>query len=335
MTRLTVLARERHYADHCAPIWLGLRPEERGRWHTTPPLVSHAVDRLGVPPSAIDLRNVPNAGPPVLVAAHGDMQTFRPRRAILVNHGAGQTYESDRPHPSYTGGARREQVVLYLCPGPADADACRQAQPDVEAVPVGSPRLDRWHPPDPSRDGDPVVVTSWHSDAWQAVPETCSAWGHYGPSFLARVARRWDTVGHCHPRQVPRFRGRYRTFGIPMVEQWADVADLLTSRRSVYVVDNSSTGVEAASMGVPVVWLNSPDYRRHVDHGGRFWDWCGHMPCVDGPAEAIDAIAAALDDPDGAVASARPVVQSVYDGLCDGTATQRAVQAVRRIMQER
>lgn len=327
--RLDVVASQRQYADHLAPIWHALDPAERGRWSVARSIAGHVVDRLHVPHGAVDLAaRSARRGGPVMVASYADLRNVRPRPTVMVNHGAGQTYDGDPTaagHPSYSGGRERGDVALYLCPGQRDVDMCRAAQPDVPAVAVGVPKLDRWHArPAVPRGTRPTVAVSWHAEIGLC-PETRSAWPHYGPSALQVLAAdpRWNLLGHAHPRAWPKLRRVYADLGIPATPHFDDVLD----HADAYVVDNSSTLYEFASTGRPVVALNAPWYRRHIEHGLRFWTLIPG-PQVDQPGVLAETIGLALTDPPELQALRRDVIARVY-APCDGRAAIRAAAAIR------
>lgn len=325
--RLDVVASERHYADHLAPIWHGLDPSERGRWYVARASHRHVIDRLGVPASAVRQATPDrSSAAPVLVGSFRDLRNVRPRPAVMVNHGAGQTYDGDRRsagHPSYSGGRQRGTVVLNLCPGPRDLAIVTAAQPDVPSVVVGCPKLDPWHSVPHCHTQPPMVALSFHADI-TVCPEARWAFPHYEHALPALAQDpRWQLMGHGHPRAWPRLRRVYAEAGIEPVEHFDQVLD----RASLYVVDNSSTAYEFASTGRPVLLLNAPWYRRDVDHGLRFWDLAPGDQ-VDGPDGLPDAIAATLADPGATAGLRRAATDAVY-AAADGHATARAVDAIR------
>jgi len=232
-------------------------------------------------------------------------------------------------HPSYTGGGQRDNVVLNVTGGPRDAGRLARAQPDVPAVAVGCPKLDRWHGDDAliryyvGRGSRPTVAISWHAEV-ALCPESRSAWPHYGPAALTALQAddRFRLVGHAHPRRWDRMRRVYDELGIESVEHF----DAVLERADIYLVDNSSTAWEFASLGRPVISLNAPWYRRDVDHGLRFWDLVPGRQ-VDGPEGLADAIAAELACPDDYAGLRRRAVDAVYS-RCDGHASDRAAQAI-------
>lgn len=77
---------------------------------------------------------------PVVVGSGGDALVVRPRPVVLVEHGAGQTYDVE--HTAYAGGPGREGVVLFLCPNDHVAQLNADRYPGARSVVVGSPRLD-------------------------------------------------------------------------------------------------------------------------------------------------------------------------------------------------
>lgn len=191
----------------------------------------------------------------------------------------------------------------------------------------------------PPREGDgalvpppfrPTVAVSFHFDC-AICPETRSAWRYYDP-HLPRLVRdpRFRVVGHGHPRLWPTIRRRWAELG---VEQWPDV-DRVLSEADLLVVDNSSVAFETAAIGMPVVLLNLPSYRREVEHGGRFWSAPPGVQ-VDHPSELADAIACALTDPPAHRAIRARAVDWSYSGLVDGHASERAATAILEALNDR
>lgn len=334
-------ASERQYIDHLAGIWLALDPSERGTFYTRRELADH-MRRLWINAEAIGY--APRSNRVTLVASiqDYDAMTARGRPTIYVEHGAGQTYVADpghRGHKSYSGSGGHDGCVLFLCPSEIVADRWRAQYPDTPAEVVGCPRLDRWHQkPREDRDGafPTTVAISFHADIPNFVPEVRSAFRHYRaglPSFVADAADLgWRVIGHGHPRLWSRIRPFWERLGVEAFEDWSDVLDALTTaERSCYVADNSSTLPEAASCGVPLVWLSAPWFRRDVEHGARFWAWPrGQVQCDDpqGLAAAVDA---ALVDSPGVRAARERMVGEVYCAT-DGKTTERAVNAIRRVV---
>lgn len=320
------VATQSHYSDHLVPIWRALPDDVRGRWWAGRN-VRHLVDRHGIDPDQVDHRRPPPDADCV-VASHLDYRRTG-GRVVMVNHGAGQRYNGDPDarraveNPSYTGGRDRDRVVLYLCPGERDAAACREAQPDVPAVPVGVPKLDRLHTADRVRSVPPTVVVTFHVDL-PLLPETRWAYPTFKDALPDLAADgRWEMVGHGHPRVFRHLKNRvWDRLGVPTAKHLDDVlehADLL-------VGDNTSALYEAASCGIPVLCMNDRRYRRHIHHGLRFWS---HVPGlqVDHANDLAPMVAEALRDPPEAARLRRKAVREVYHA-CDGHAAQRAAEAI-------
>ena len=72
--------------------------------------------------------------------------------------------------------------------------------------------------------------------------------------------------------------------------------------------------------------LNSPDFRRDVVHGGRFWDWSTIGYQVDRPQDLIATVERALTDPPEQQAERERVLDLVYP-IRHGAA-QRAADAI-------
>lgn len=323
MRPLDAFASESHYADHLTPIWHALHPDERGRFYLHPNVTTAAL-RSGIPACAIRCGYPQRDGTPIIVASYQDARTSG-RPYIYVEHGAGQTYNGDPDlpcHPSYSGGPEHTRALLFLCPNETVADRWRHAYPQTPAVAVGSPRLDPWHRQQ-QRPVRRTVAVSFHAEIrWCA--ETRNAWPHFDRA-LPSLADRWPSLlGHGHPRLAGRIRRRWQQLGVEWVETFEEVLD----RADLYVVDNSSTGFEFASTGRPVVWLDAPWYRRHIDHGLRFWDKSdGALHCED-PDQLNDTIASAFTDPAGIATRRRQITAEVF-ATTDGHAADRAAEAIR------
>ena len=321
----------RHYYNHLRPIWDALPAEVRGTFW--------APSRQE--PWGQALHRDRDVSRLVLIAGARDGDTIGDSPLVYVEHGAGQTY-AGVDSPSYSGGPGHDRVVLFLCPNEHVAGRWRAAYPDTRAEVVGCSALDRWHeramvgvdrragltgassPPSMpySRGPVPTVAVTFHWDCG-LVPETRTAWRHYDRALPGLVADpRWVVLGHAHPRLWGTLKGRWRALG---VEATPDL-DVVMDRADLLVGDNSSALYEFASTGRPVLCLNQPGYRRHVEHGLRFWSHPPGLQC-DTPAQLPDATARALEDPPAARAIRARAVARAYSQT-DGRATQRAVTAI-------
>lgn len=306
---IDALAFEPQFVDHVAPVWRAFPDELRGRFFTDPALLERARDR-GIPdPEPIEAERLrrssappkasPGPGPMAFVTSIGDIKVGRRlgyRRFAFMEHGAGQAYIGDRDviarHPSYPGGADREDVELFLCPNEYSADLWRRAYSARVEI-VGCPRLDEL----PRRNESdyptsPVVAVTFHWPA-RVIPEADTALGDFAP-ILPELASRFEVIGTCHPKAdwPIRMERVYRRAGIPFAADFDEVC----RRADLLVFDNTSAGFEFAATGRPVVVLNAKRYRRRVIHGGRFWTWADVGIQVDQAEDLGDAIAEALED---------------------------------------
>lgn len=312
--------KDTHYLDHLAAVWRALPVDVRGTLWAGPQLRAHAC-RLGLEVRVV--RQPPATKVPILLAGWPAKGWRAPGRPIaLIEHGVGQPY-LDVDHCAHPGGRNRDRIGLYLCPSQAVAHRNLAAYPSAHAVAVGAPHLDRWHRAPAARSADGPIVVSWHFAA-AVCPEAGTAWPHYGPAALEQLAARFgDRLrGHAHPRLLPQIRHFYDQAGIDVIDWFPDVLD----QAAVYACDNSSSMFEAASIGIPVVAMNAPWYRRHVHHGLRFWS---HVPgpMVDDIDQLAATIEAVLADPGLARPSGEAAAAEGYVAM-DGHAADRAAQAV-------
>jgi hypothetical protein len=232
----------------------------------------------------------------MLTASIGDLRAMRRlgrNRVALMEHGAGQSYGGDRASasaPSYAGGAHRE-AELFLHPNAHAAGRDRKAYPKARVEIVGSPFLDTMPRRLERRATDaPVVAITWHFDA-NVCAESGPAWPHFRAAALA-LREHYTVLGTAHPRILASVAPWYRRAGIEIVPAFDDVA----RRADLLVFDNTSVGFAFAASGRPVVVLNSPRYRRKIQHGLRFWDAAGVGIGVDRALDLRAAVAAALED---------------------------------------
>jgi hypothetical protein len=322
MNRCDVLAEAAWYVDHVAPVWRALPARARGVFYVRNNATAVRAAEYGIATQQWD--NSP--GGLTLVAAFGDLRKAHEagRRTVLAEHGAGQTYRS--AHPSYAGGhaPARDACELFLVPGSTPGQRLRDSHPDAHVVEVGSPRVDALRDIGRQPRAEvPTVVVSWHWDC-TVCPETRWAWPQFAQAVNV-ISRRSDmrVLGHGHPRAMARLAPWYRRVGIEVVESFDDVV----AQADVYVVDNSSTMFEAAACGIPVVVVNSPRYRRNVNHGIRFWDTATIGPQANTGAELLPAINRALRGHPADVAERERCLDLVYTHR-DGTSAKRAASAI-------
>jgi hypothetical protein len=312
------------YLDHIAPVWRALGPDA-GTLYVT----AHAASRaelLGLDYEIWD--NQP--GPVTLVAAYGDLRDAHKigRQTAYMEHGNGQTFNVS--HPSYAGGSHpaRDACLVYLAPGPRTAEKLRATHPDTPVFEVGCPKLDTYVNRTPRPAGKPpVVVTSFHWDA-QVCPETGSSFRYYA-NAVASLARgsEFRVMGHGHPLAMRELRRWYDRQRIPIIETFEEVLDVA----DVYITDGSSTLFEAAAAHIPVVVLNSPKYRRDVEHGIRFWEASTVGPNVNAPLDLAPAVRRALRLLPEDVAERERCLDIVYSHR-DGSSAERAATAIRSIL---
>jgi hypothetical protein len=302
---IDLFASEPHFLRHLAPTWEALPEGMRGR----------VYDPSTLPPWSLEAQ-----GRRVLVASMGDLAAVYPRRVILSEHGAGQSYAGDQlnavtTHRSYAGGDGRETVDLFLVPGPHPAARNRARWPGTPVAEVGCPALDGLvglaRPP-----GRTVVVSTHWDD--QTCPESASALGYFMPGIIA-ACRSYQVIGHAHPRARHEARALFWAAGIPFF----DTAEEVLGLASAIVVDNSSMGFEFAALGRAVVWLNAPSYRRFVNHGLRFWDAVDTGVQCDRPQDLPERLEEALSRPP----ASEDLIHRVYT-YTDGLSAQRAADAI-------
>jgi hypothetical protein len=274
----------------------------------------------------------PPFGAHVLVAGGSDIETLAGRRMIHIEHGAGQSYDGDPEaagQRGYPGGDGYETVVLFICPNDKVVEKWRSKYPDTPAVAVGCPMLDRWHtnPPAPER---PRVALTFH---WPSTfcPEAGTAWAVYQRPIAERLVplaleHGWSIVGHEHPRWQGQLMTSWKTLGIPTVNY-----DTVMDTATLLVADNTSFLPEFASTGRPVLWLNSPEWRRDVHHGGRFWEWPEGQIVCEHPRDLATAVANAMLDPLAVHAARDRMVESIYLAT-DGKAAARAADAIEQTL---
>lgn len=304
---LHALASQPHYVAHLAPIWMELAPEERGVFYAMGAAHPEAV-RLGLdhryglarrtrsmPPHTAT--RVGHVQPHWLVAGFSDLRRLGPhRRAVFVEHGAGQTYQGVQAGfaPYYSGGPQRGRVDVFLCPNATVAKANAQAYPDAQCLVVGSPHLERlaayraqaYHAPRTE-----IVVTFHFEAAVEVAPEARSAWPHYRGAIPTLERQTGFTLlGHGHPRAWRQLAQFWGGAGVEPCQH----QDEAMSRARLLVADNTSALFEAAALGIPVVVLNAPWYRRDVEHGLRFWEYADVGLQVNHPDDLLAAISQTL-----------------------------------------
>lgn len=329
--RLDLSARETHFLDHLAPVWLALPEDLRGSVFVGNDDVARHARLLGLTDVVIGWPERGSRLGPILCAAFGDLRICsRTRRPIvLFEHGAGQSY-SNR-HRSYVGGTGREHVALFVVPNAQAAERSRRFYPRVRTAIVGCPKLDDLLGTPPPT-GPPTVAISFH---WrcEVVPETGTAFDDFADELestrITLERHGVELIGHGHPRILEELRLPYKRAGIEVVDTFAEVV----ARAHVYAVDNSSTLFEFAALDRPVVVLNAKAYRRDVNHGLRFWD-AADVGLNAEPGWLAGNLLTALKDPPEVARSRRAAVARTYP-VTDGTSADRAASAIVNLLAPR
>lgn len=304
--QVELIASETHYFEHMVPIVDALPVELIGEVHTMRPHV-----------------RPPKKGNIAMVAGWQDLQQMPDDvKVIFVEHGAGQTYGGDDKSawlPGYSGGAnKRRGVILYICPSETVA-----ARYDGESVAVGCPKMDVYLEPEQPAPNPATVAFAFHWDARRVSPEARTAFWHYAPRLGEIVdgwkARGWNVLGHAHPRWRFALTETFTNMGIQNAG-----ANRVFNEASVLLCDNSSLAYEFASLGRTVISLNAPWYRRHIQHGLRFWS---HVPGdqIDDPEELYDY---PLHFERLSMREKRRVAVEHTYAFTDGRSAQRAADAI-------
>ena len=272
----------------------------------------------------------------VVAAASGDLALARKAglKAVFTQHGGGQSFK--KLHPSYAGWQNHKNVQAFIHPGEHPAARDRHAYHNKIPVHVcGCPKMDAWHDgtlKQPEESELPIVVFSshWHCSF---VPETGSTFWHMLPGLkeLAKLnGEKFILKGHGHPRAFKRFAETYRQLGIDTIKHFSQVLN----QAHLYVMDSMSTLYEFASAGVggngrPVVVMNSPKFRKGVEHGLRFWSAAEVGINVWQPGQLVDAVLEALEDAPERQQARRAAVDMVY-AHTDGLAAKRAADGIKQ-----
>ena len=303
--KVDFFARRSHFVDHMAPVWAALRPDVCGNFYVSAYLQGYAesqgLEVLPVRQTTQDLLSgAPNGPNPLVTCAYGDMLAaykIRPQRPfILMEHGVGLSFNN----PGYAGGlGLRRHVALFLVPNEHTRAMNARVLPLTPQAIVGTPKLDEWASraafgpgsPDggskpPRSTARPVVCISFHWNGAHVAPEAGNAFAHYA-GILADLAKAetFTLIGHGHPK-FPALEQEFQARGIEFVSDFREVMQ----RADLYINDSSSTLYEFLVTGKPVIILNSPQFRRNVHHGIRFWEYTDVGPQVNQPAELMPAI---------------------------------------------
>ncbi len=336
--KVDFMAYEGHFMDHLAPMFHALPASYQGKFLIRNalvnkakalqlPFIKYGPQRKGAIEIMAQRQNL------MVCAASGDLKTAHRAGAMAVftQHGGGQSFT--KLHSSYAGWPNHRNVAMFLHPGDHPAardDAAYKGRKPVRIV--GCPKMDPWHSGQYEQPQNelPVVVFSTHWDC-KVVPETRSAFWHMLPGLqqLARLnGQEFILKGHGHPRILRQVIPEYRSLGIEVIRSF----DQVMHQADLYIMDHMSTLYEFASAGPgghgrPVVVMNMPGYRRHVNHGLRFWDAAHVGINVDAPDQLVDGVRRALLDEPEQRRARLEAVQLVYK-FTDGGAAQRAAAAI-------
>lgn len=307
-----------HYVERIAPVWHALPKGERGT-------VSSSVEaRLTL--LARGVSGGDRHGDVGLAAGWSDALALRTgHKVALMEHGVGQTYHgSTEHHPAYAGGEGRGFIRAFLCPNERVRKLNAVAYPDAICETVGDvfmDDLDLFMGHYPEYD----VAVSFHPDFSSIAPEAGSSRRHYADA-VRTLSQHVKVLGHSHPRDRNQADDWFASIG---VEHAYSFSRVVTACR-VLVCDNSSIIYYASALGLPVVLLNSPRYRRHIEHGLRFWEYADIGWQVDEPKQLLPAVEDALSHPQRHADRAAEVSAALFP-LRDGRSAERIADVLRAV----
>jgi hypothetical protein len=316
---LDFYADQAHFVDHLAPLFIECKKRGiDGVFVCNDDMRQRAI-RRGVDSSYIAPRNAAMCNH-ALVASIGDMRHMANtgRALAILEHGCGLSFGGTQPGHS-GGGGDRENFDLFLMTNEWCAERDRKAYPDKRVVTCGSPKMDAWFNKKWKRH-DPVVIgyaTHWDC---QMVPETRSSFPFF-KAALGNLAKKHRIIAHCHPRSSEMQWQQFAMLGLDIIRDWTYMLEAV----DVLICDVGSAPYEFAATGRPVVVCNSPQYRRNVKHGLRFWDCIPGLEC-NGGTDLESVVTQAIADPPEAQEKRAAAVKSVYPN--QGKATKIAVDAL-------
>jgi hypothetical protein len=330
--QIDLLASQKHYIDHIAPVWDALPEERRGTFWVIDNCFQYAAQAVHYP---LHLHSYENNSPdtfsdnPILVCAYGDMlyaHKINPSRPIfMMEHGTGHTFGTSA-YPN--GPGKRDYVSLFLAPNEYTAEKISAVRSTPVEI-IGTPKLDRIVDTlNPDRllrleHKQPAVIAIGfhHGSKNVRPPERGSAWEHY-KDVLPQLASHYDLIAYGHPLAREIHVPVYDSLGIEYVEDFTEVM----RRADVLINDLSSAMYEFLVTGKPVVVLNAPWFRRDVQHGIRFWDFSDIGINVEQPQDLIRAVDLTLKEYQSYSQERAMTVYKLYPYL--GVSAKRAVDAI-------
>lgn len=327
---INALVTQPHYWDHLRPVWEALPAEARGTCFVCYRIARQTSPKVRLTLSMREWRGGPLPKGVALVAGWADLKLLKGEPAVLLQHGAGQSYGGDPhdtralEHPAYPGGTKNDNVLLFVCPSHRVAQDWWRTYPRARTAVVGCPRLDALRDiPNPGAEGMILVAFNWGS---AVSPEAGTARHHFAQALRPLSDAFPDQViGTGHPRAKDAIRRTYSDAHISWVE-----SDLQTLAEwsGVVCADNTSLAWELAALGVPVVWLDSPEYRPHIHHGLRFWQPQMHHAT---PSNLTSVVADVLADQSDERTEAQRHSRIAYE-FDDDLAAKRASDAILGIL---
>jgi hypothetical protein len=314
MKKVDFFSREEHHIKHGMALYEKMPEKYKGQFFHCEGELAQSKNDIVVVFSYGDLRRADTVG----------------KKIIFMEHGVGMYYNVE--HPSYAGSTQhRGNVILRLSPNELHA----RKERDTLSCPVkvvGVPKMDKWASFRENvriRRRKPVVAVSFHWDC-HVCPETRSAYSYFMRG-IDILKMHYNVIGHGHPRIIDRLEKMYKTRGIPVYRDFDDIM----KKADVYMCDNSSTIFEFAFIKKPVVFLNSPYYRKNIHHEGnpRFWKYANMGPQANKPDDLVSAVYWALFLYNKNILRMEEATQEIFT-FTDGRAGERAVEAIIEALHE-
>lgn len=341
MNQIDFLASQPHYLDHIAPIWDALPEELHGTFYVPLEMQEYAEKVLMRDHRCLYVYKEDNLGSsveryPVLVAGYGDMiavhQNNPSRKIVYMEHGTGHTFHTS-PYPD--GKGKRDWVDLFLPPNEYTARKIRSVR-NTRCEVIGTPKMDKvFRELNPlnmlklSYPSPPTIAIGFHwGNKGNTPPESGSAFDHY-KDIIPELSERFNLLAYGHPLAEDSYKKFYLSHGIEYTSNLWNVF----ARADVCINDLSSAMYEFLVTGKPVIVLNTPWFRRDVQHGIRFWDYADIGIHVEEPSELDFAIKQTLDNYVAVRAGERTTtVQDLFPYL--GQSAKRAVDVIKEYLNE-